>query len=703
MTLDVPAGTDAATGGELVDQRTLALLHEYARLTKTELTRVNEHLLRLVLPEAEAQYFDGRREHLLALDVSGVERFPDAELPVIGGVFWTGLVAAVRARGARRAEGALPVTVTAAATTPAVQIVDAESQLESQTQEVRRVVRLASRLTLSAGTTVHEEVVESDPIDLTTGHELDPSIAALLDLPADGADAGLPRADETKVDRLVPAIVRGLEERVASRIQTMQRESDRSLTQELARLHRYYDALKQELRAETGSDSAAVRAVEQEEARRRGEEERRHRVRVNVEPLQVLERAVVAERVTWRLTTPAGRTARLHAQRYLTGTGDWNLRCECCATTPAALTVCRFEHAVGTECTSVCSVCNERYCTAHGHAGCAIDHAPVCLADADTCYSCDRTYCVRHQARCAEGDHAVCVECARACSVCGRGACLAHGTLTDPASLRGERFVCTDCVVYCEGSTREAIGRDEAALCGTCGASICERHQMQCVVDLKPHCSRHLQRTDRSRRFICAAHVAACDREPGAMFAADEVHACTECGATSCVNHGAACYQDRTWYCREHLVALMDVQNALACATHRTVCHVDGRSFSPQGTTPCEICARPTCRMHLRACRWCGASACDPDRVGDRCVTCTRLAPEPNIPDEVVAAAATITGEQKVKQWLLARDAGRFVVQLELGWLRRLVFSVPHGTATAVRAVRHSPFGSMPLGTSNTG
>jgi hypothetical protein len=260
-------------------------------------------------------------------------------------------------------------------------------------------------------------------------------------------------------------------------------------------------------------------------------------------------------------------------------------------------------------------------------------------------------------------------------------------------------LLCSNCVVYCEGGTSEPVGRDEAALCGTCGKYICERHQVLCVVDQKPHCSKHLKRADRSRRFICAAHTAQCAREPGVVFASDEVHACVECGVISCNAHGAACRGDARWHCREHLAALTDVADALACSRHRSTCHIDGSVFSLQGTTPCEICARTTCRTHLHTCRWCGAWVCRTDLTGDRCGTCAKLAPAADISDEVLAAAATVTGEERAKQWLLARDGARFVVQLDYGWKRRMVFSVPHGTATAVRPLRHSLFGSTPAQT----
>ncbi|MGH7554509.1 MAG: hypothetical protein ACREMQ_16005 [Longimicrobiales bacterium] len=177
----------------------------------------------------------------------------------------------------------------------------------------------------------------------------------------------------------------------------------------------------------------------------------------------------------------------------------------------------------------------------------------------------------------------------------------------------------------------------------------------------------------------------------------DEVHACVDCGKASCDTHGAACHEDKRWHCRDHLALLGDVPGEAGCARHRSECHVDGRVFSLKGTTPCEVCARTTCRMHRARCGWFGAEVCTKDVRDGRCVTCGQLVAAVDPPDEVVTAAARITGDRKAKQWWIARDGGRFVVQLDLGWTRRIVFTVPHGSATAARVIRHTMFGSSSL------
>jgi hypothetical protein len=322
----------------------------------------------------------------------------------------------------------------------------------------------------------------------------------------------------------------------------------------------------------------------------------------------------------------------------------------------------------------------------------------VCDEHATECWSCERVHCTAHQGTCSDGGHTACVECLTGCAICARTICRKHATMTHEGSPRGARLLCSGCVVCCEGATSEPIGRDEAEACGTCGLFICERHQVRCVVDERPHCSSHIRRSDRSRRFICNEHVASCGHEEtDVLFAADEVHACVECRRTSCDRHGAACHGDQRWHCREHLAVLNDLADALGCEQHRSICHVDVRTFSLEGTKQCEVCARTTCRTHMGMCAWCGARVCAKDLHGDRCVTCGKLELADDLPDDVIAALARVSGEARPKQRLVARDGSRFIVQLDLGWTRKVVITVPHGAAASSRVIRHSLFGTTGL------
>jgi hypothetical protein len=683
--------------GDVVDRRIRGLLDEYVRLTGARLDVLEPMLLRLTLPPSEVDAFRGRAQHLIALDLDALERHPDAELLVIGSALWDDLIAAIRRRGQRFTSGCIPVTVTTTADDPDVRVVDATVELAGRRRALHRVARLTARVTIAAGTAIQEEVVRSGAIDLATGAELPESVLPLLDGPDSASTPDdVPVATLVQTDQLVPVLIRDLEEKVAGRLDSSRSAADRDLALELARIDGYYAAVRDQVIEASGPGTDAVRAVEREHEKRRGEEVRRHEVRVEVEPLQVLERGILVERATWRLTSRAGRSAELAAQRYLSGDGEWGVVCDCCRAPPQEITVCRHGHAVGTECTRECSVCAERFCTSHGHGGCAIDGAPVCDEHGAECWSCERVHCAAHAATCSEDGHAACTECLVSCGLCSRTVCQCHVVMSHEDSPRGARMLCSKCVVFCEGATSEPIGRDEAEPCGTCGKYICARHQVCCVVDGKPHCSNHIRRSDRSRRFICGSHAATCDHEqPDVVFAADEVHGCVECARVSCDTHGAACHEDQRWHCREHMVVLHDLVEAVGCGVHHSVCHVDGRTFSLAGTSACDVCDRLTCRTHAGRCAWCGGRACASDMAsGGRCATCSSLRVASDIPDDVIAAVARVSPDERVKERSIARDGSRFVVQLDLGWTRRMVVVVPHGAVEPSRVLRHSLFGS---------
>jgi hypothetical protein len=679
----------------IVDKRIRALIDEYTRLTGANLEPLGHNLLRFTVPRSDAEAFGGRQAHLLALDLDAVERYADSELPVVGSAFWSNLVGAIRRHGQRRVRGTLPITVTGEATVPDVSVEGASIALLGRRREARRIVRMTAKVAIAAGTAIHEKVIQGDGVDLTTGHELPASVIALFDAPGDDAMQESSAASTTAPDRIAQTLIAGLERKVAAEIDAIQHQADRDLKAELQRIDRYYETLKDEVATETAPGSAAHRAVEHEYAKRRAEEIRRYDVRVEVQPIQVLERVVMAERATWLMSTPAQRTAELGAHRYLSGDGAWEIRCPTCGQSPEALTVCRAGHAAGTECTAQCTVCDERFCTRHGHAACVVDGAPVCSEHAAECWSCEQIHCTEHQTFCADGGHITCLDCIVRCGLCERPVCRKHRTTTHVESPRGPRVLCYQCIVPCEGSPSELVGRDEAVRCGTCDRYICERHQVACVVDGSPHCSKHLRRADRSRRFICENHVARCDHEAKeVVHAADEVRACVECARASCDHHGAPCHGDQRWHCREHLETIADVSGAFACAQHRTVCHIDGKAFSLTGTTPCVVCAKPSCGKHIVRCEWCGGRACTNDMRSGRCVTCMSLKEADDLPNDVIAALAGMSGDARPKRRLVARDGTRFVVQLELGWTRKLVVSMPYGAARPNRVVRHSFLGS---------
>lgn len=123
---------------------------------------------------------------------------------------------------------------------------------------------------------------------------------------------------------------------------------------------------------------------------------------------------------------------------------------------------------------------------------------------------------------------------------------------------------------------------------------------------------------------------------------------------------------------------------------------MDGQAFSLTGTKACPVCAKQACDVHLKTCSSCARSVCASDVEGGMCRTCRRLEPITDPADELIAAAvAANKGEPpKAKAWRAARDARDTVVELDLGWKRRLVFAETHGESRPVTAVYYSLFGT---------
>jgi hypothetical protein len=243
---------------------------------------------------------------------------------------------------------------------------------------------------------------------------------------------------------------------------------------------------------------------------------------------------------------------------------------------------------------------------------------------------------------------------------------------------------------------------DEVTQCATCEQAVCTAHQAVCAVDGQAHCSRHLRRTDASRRLLCAKHWDACTYEAAIVFASDEVEPCASCGRHVCANHSAECVVDGLRHCTVHLAPMMDANGSYACEKHCKHCHVDGKAFSLTGVSVCPVCGEDACVQHRGACAYCGRLVCTTDlgkleTTGGRrrCATCANLAAG-DVPAGVVAAAvAAAGGDRKASRAVrVARDHSHSVVELDLGLSRKTVVAVRHGDLVADSVVKHSLLGS---------
>lgn len=646
-----PAAPPAAAGDAdaLTDARIQPLVKRYCDLAGVKLVDKGADLRELKLPPAERAHFQGRDSLRLALSLDALERSPDAEIAVLGSPFLTHLIEAIRTRAGRLSLGMIPPPVAEDAqdvgpsvATP-VPVRDGTARQKTVGLAAHPIGRLVARVVLRAGATVEETVVESDVFDLSTGTRSSDDVTGLFqDLEArrvkPAASDVIPDARQVpprEPDELLKLLIGNLREKSAERVAARQAVAEKEVARELDRLDRYFASILADK-----SDSGEERTITALHERRRTEEVRRHQVKAIVHPLQLVEARVLVQRVEWELRSARGRRGKLAAQRPLAGTAAWTVACPHCGRSPTELVVCRHEegHCACDACSTRCAVCAEDFCADHGIARCRVDEQPACEEHARVCQSCRMPHCSTHEGVCAEGDHPACSACLEACGSCGRLVCNRHAQQSRADAPKGSRRLCTACVRYCEGGTNEPVGVDEVTQCASCSKSVCTAHQAVCVVDGHVHCSRHLHRTDASRRLVCGEHRAACAEEAAAIFASDEVEACPVCGKDVCAEHRAAC----------------------------------------------GYCGRQVCAADLQQ--------------QSRCATCAQLAAIADPPEEVVTAARGVTGgsgaPKASRAWRIARDRSHIVVELDLGLTRKTVFTLRHGDTVPDRIVRHSVLGS---------
>jgi len=544
---------DAADVEALVDPRLRGLVERYARLVGATVEELEPQLVELALPDAEVPHFSGGSAVRIAFSPAALERHPDAQMAVVGSAFFDELLDAVRTRGSRRVFGLIPPSHVADTDglprTFSVRRGSAQAPIASL--ELHPVARLVARVAIKAAAIVTEHIAESGVFDLATGVRVPDDIAGLCrDIEAtnlapsgDGAPDGATAQPARPLAELVPLMLGDIEARLATELARHRHDAEQALAAEVARIDRYYRQLLEETGETTGEpmDAEQRRAIEAEHGRRRAEEERRHEVRATVHPLQLLEFRVLVQRVDWNLVTRDGRRATFTAQRMLSGSGAWQVACPHCGAYPTELLICHYGHVGCSGCGATCRVCGEEFCGGHGIAECHVDGEPACDEHAATCPTCGNAHCSAHAGTCSAGDHPACSTCLGACSLCGKVVCAAHATQSDATAPKGERRLCLECTVYCEGKTDEPVGRDEAVRCSSCDEFVCTIHQAACVVDQLVHCSTHLRRADRSRRLVCERHRGVCAHEPAVVFASDELAPCPACGQLVCAEHAGKC------------------------------------------------------------------------------------------------------------------------------------------------------------------
>src|SRR5213083_9760 len=643
--LPVNGHAEIADADPLADARIRPLLERYCVLAGVKQTALGPDHSKLSLPQAERPFFKDRERLSVAFSLDALERDPDAEIAVLGSPFLSQLIEAIRARAARLSLGLIAPPATAASDPGGVELAipvrDGTVTRGATKVALHPVGRLVARVVLRAGAGVEEAVVESDVYDLSAGAKVGDDLAgAFGDLeagrvgPADPSVAAkAPAVPAREPGDLLRLLLSHLQEKSAERVTARRAAAEQDLAAELGRLDRYFESILKEQ-----SDPEAIGTVTALAERRRTEEIRRSQVKAVVHPLQLIEATVLMQRAEWQLESAHGRRAPFSAQRSLSGGSAWVLACPHCGRPPAGLVSCRHDHCGCEACSSRCSVCAEDFCADHGIAQCRVDEQPACDEHVRVCPSCRLQHCTAHEGVCAEDGHTACSACLAPCGSCGRVVCNRHAEQSGADAPKGSRRLCTACLKYCEGGTNEPVGADEVTQCASCAKSVCTAHQAVCVVDGQVHCSRHLRRTDTSRRLVCGRHRAGCVEEAMTLFASDEVEQCPVCGKDACAQHRAAC----------------------------------------------GYCGRHVCTADL-------------EQASRRCATCAQLATIADPPEHVVTAARAVMGggaPRASRAWRIARDKSHLVVELDLGFRRKAVFAVRHGDQVPDSVVRHSLLGS---------
>ena len=683
-----------------VDPRPRRLLERYVSLVGGTIHSATAHTAEVALPTTEKRFFGKNLRFNVAFTPSAYEEDPQAEILVNGSDLLRRLVEGIQHRGALNSFGEVPATLAPTDATSALPISLESASIAGVTtaRTLRPVGRLLARISINAGPMLLEKLVETAVVDLQTGRELELDPTHLSTARASPSTQSPAPTLLLDVGRTLDLLLDDLAKSAALDINRVQSEAEVTLRSELGRLSAYYDRMIAEIDGGPGDvdakdHKAAIRA---DRDRRRKEEEYRFAVRVDVHPVQITEWRIPSEEVTWQLQSLSGQTSSLTTSRLLVGDGHWRLSCPTCGSAPGSVRVCKHGHVSCDQCSTLCTVCREACCKEHGGQTCSIGHHAICDTHASTCRSCESAYCEEHSARCELNDHAVCANCIIACGRCQTAMCKGHALQSSAYAPLGQRWLCKECTVYCEGGQNEPVGLDEAVRCATCHNHICQIHQAICAVDGAVHCSKHLRKSDHTGRLLCTTHRASCADEPHSVLGIDEVNGCKSCGRSVCAQHSGVCEVDGFSHCCSHLLRTNSKPYAMLCDIHRTTCQIDGAVYRLGETRNCPVCARLTCQGHEVQCKNCARAVCVKDVEKGVCKTCSRLVLTDDPSDSLIAAGIQANEGEPPRRgsWRTSQDSQHTVVEIDQGWSRRLVLTVVHGESAPSTVMRHSLLGS---------
>lgn len=262
----------------------------------------------------------------------------------------------------------------------------------------------------------------------------------------------------------------------------LSKEARLKLGKDATRLHAYYSGQIAEYeRRNRRRDLALLRIEELEEERalRLKELVAATHVRVEVEPLQLLEVEVPLATAVL-VVQPRAKDERddegaVRAQapvaldRY---TGQLEL--PPCAACQGDLLVepvagCHGGHVVHEGCLSGCPGCERATCKACGEHACATCEEPRCRACLTDCPACESPACAEHRGACGRCEQPGCGSCLQDCAACGTPVCASH------RQSAGEGLAasfCDACATPC-AACRTATPSPQLTKCARCGRRFC--------------------------------------------------------------------------------------------------------------------------------------------------------------------------------------------------------------------------------------
>lgn len=193
------------------------------------------------------------------------------------------------------------------------------------------------------------------------------------------------------------------------------------LGQTVTRLEAYFRELIEEVpvrvrRGQSYEDALNLASQEQrrlqdELAKRLGEEARRHHLRITVRPLGYATLRVPGRLWRWRLSVRA-RTRELQAWQSLATGEVEGARCQRCDKEASEWTACRHLHLICGNCSAQCVAC----------------HDVLCERELAACFVCGQAFCGECLLQCVNG-HPVCREHRVNCACCGQNVCTGCGVM----------------------------------------------------------------------------------------------------------------------------------------------------------------------------------------------------------------------------------------------------------------------------------